>query len=59
MDPKRFGSRKFLLSLISIGGYLVYCYITPGYHVEPIGLATIIGTYGFMNVYETKGEKDV
>ena len=58
MDPKRFGSRKFLLSLISLGGYLIYgfLYKTP---VDPIGLSVIIGTYGFLNVYQGKKNGDV
>jgi len=53
VDPKKFASRKFLLSLLGMGGYLVYCFMFEN-PVEPVGIATIIGTYGFVNAYVGK-----
>lgn len=50
---RRFASRKFLLSLISLGGYLAYCFMYQNV-VDPIGLSVICGTYGFVNVYNKK-----
>lgn len=51
MDPKKYASRKFLMALLGLGGYLIYCFITEGYHVDPIGITTIIGAYGMINAY--------
>ena len=58
MDPKKFAGRKFLLTLISLGGYLIYNFLN-AVPVDPIGLSVIIGTYGFLNVYQKKGNGDV
>jgi len=55
---QNFSSRKFLLSLISLGGYIIYGFLNT-VPIDPIGLSVIIGTYGFLNVYQKKGEGDV
>ncbi len=46
-------SRKFLLSLQGMTGYLCYCFIYK-VPVEPVGIAAIIGAYGLINIYGNK-----
>lgn len=58
MDTIKFASRKFLMTLLGLGAYLIYCFITPGYHVDPMGVTTIIAAYGLVNAYAKNNTKD-
>ncbi len=49
VDPQKFASRKFILTLLGLGGYLIYGFLH-NVPIEPIGLSVIIATYGFLNL---------
>lgn len=53
MEKEGYNSKKFILTAVSIVGYLAYCFLN---HVtpEPVGLTALIGTYGALNVANKK-----
>ncbi len=50
ITQRDFMSRKFILALMGMSGYLAHCFLYK-LPIEPVGIATIIGAYGIANVY--------